>query len=161
METAKNPACAYPDFCELIARDQGGWWTHALFKLSVHFGFCCWNVGWLLRGNHWPRMSLVLLLFLFNVQLLMASSYSCNRALMFRILLSLLLDRSLDFIRLFIKKELKILLNVLIRSKVRARLSDPHFSFFSPPSYELAMLEECFFFMHTHGVNKHFITHFV
>ena len=45
-------------------------------------------------------MSLVFLLFLFNVQLLMASSYSCNRAMVFRILISLLLDRSLDFIRL-------------------------------------------------------------
>lgn len=42
-------------------------------------------------------MSLVLLLFLFNVQLLMASSYSYNRALGFRILLSLLLGRFLDF----------------------------------------------------------------
>lgn len=29
METAKDTACAHPDFCELIARDQGGWFTHA------------------------------------------------------------------------------------------------------------------------------------
>nr|XP_031311423.1 histone-lysine N-methyltransferase EZH2-like isoform X5 [Camelus dromedarius] len=42
METAKDPACAHPDFCELIARDQGGH-SPALPSTIFHNTVFTWN----------------------------------------------------------------------------------------------------------------------
>lgn len=68
MEAAKDTARAHPDFCELIARDQGGWLTHALRAFSVLSAVCWWGAVACPEKatDFWMSTFLLPFLFLYN-----------------------------------------------------------------------------------------------